>query len=84
MAPEIIIAILSLCGTAIGSIAGIMTANHLTVYRIDILEKKVERHNNVVERFVILENDETSQWKRIDELKADMEAIKKEVYSHEQ
>ena len=83
MPTEIIIAILSLCGTAIGSVAGIMAANHLVVYRIEQLEKKVERHNNVLERFVTLEHDEQTQWKRIDELKADLESIKKEVYSHE-
>lgn len=83
MPTEIIIAILSLCGTAIGSVAGIMAANRLTVYRIEQLEKKVDAHNNVLERFVTLEHDEQTQWKRIDELKADLENIKKEVYIHE-
>lgn len=54
----IIVAILSLIGTLIGSIAGIMTANKLTTYRIGELEKKVEKHNRVVERVYILERDE--------------------------
>lgn len=83
MPTEIIIAILSLCGTAIGSVAGIMAANRLTVYRIEQLELKMNKHNQILERFVTLEHDEQTQWKRIDELKADMENIKKEVYSHE-
>lgn len=40
----------------------------LLVYRIEQLEKKVEKHNNLVERVTVLERDETTQWKRIDEL----------------
>ena len=51
-------AILSLTGTLIGSIAGIMTANKLVTYRIDQLEKKVEKHNRVVERVYLLEKHE--------------------------
>lgn len=58
-------------------------SNSKTLYRLNELEKKVEKHNQVVERFLILERDEETQWKRIDELRADMEGIKKEVWSHE-
>ena len=69
MTPIVIVAILSLCGTMFGSIAGIMTANRLTVYRITQLEEKVDRHNNAVERIALLELDDKNQWKRLDELK---------------
>lgn len=58
-------------------------SNSKTLYRLNELEKKVEKHNQVVERFLILERDEETQWKRIDELRGDMEQIKKEVWSHE-
>lgn len=67
----IIIAILSLCGTCFGSIAGIMTANKLTNYRIEELEKKVDKHNNLIERVAILEQNDKAQWKWIDELKGE-------------
>lgn len=50
MSTEIIVAILSLIGTAVGSLAGILTANKLIMYRIEQLEKKVEKHNNLIER----------------------------------
>jgi len=50
MAPEITVGLLSLAGTLIGSIAGIMTANKLTTYRIEQLEKKVDKHNQIIER----------------------------------
>ena len=54
---EIVIAVLSFIGTLIGSIAGILTANRLTNYKIEQLEKTVEKHNKVVERVYILEKD---------------------------
>lgn len=79
MPSEIIVAVLALCGTLIGSIAGILTANKLVIYRIEQLEQTVAKHNTVVERVVILEQDEKAQWKRIDELRVDLEEIRKEV-----
>lgn len=43
--------------------------NSKTVYRIEQLEKKVEKHNNIVERMVILEQSEKAQWAWIDKFK---------------
>lgn len=45
--------------------------NGKTIYRIDQLEKKVEKHNNLVERMVILEQSEKAQWSWIDKFKSD-------------
>lgn len=58
MTDTIIVAVLSLLGTLIGSITGILTANKLTNYRIEQLEKKVEKHNSVIERVYVLEKHE--------------------------
>lgn len=55
MPNEIIVAILSLVGTALGSIAGIISSNRLTVYRIKRLEEKVDKHNSVIDRVYKLE-----------------------------
>ena len=52
---EIIIALLSLLGTIVGSLSGVLAANRLTNYRIQELEKKVEKHNTVIERTYRLE-----------------------------
>ncbi|MGI6151602.1 MAG: hypothetical protein ACOYIR_06590 [Christensenellales bacterium] len=57
MTDTVIVALLSLAGTAIGSILGIFANNKLVIYRLEQLEKKVERHNNVVERVALLEKD---------------------------
>lgn len=52
---EIIIALLSLLGTIVGSLSGVLAANRLTNYRIQELEKKVDKHNTVIERTYRLE-----------------------------
>ena len=65
MSDTIIVAMLSFAGTCIGSLAGIS----LIKYRIDQLEKKVEKHNNVMERTFKLEED-------VMYLKEDIEALK--------
>ena len=58
MTDTIIVAALSLIGTLVGSLSGILAANKLTNYRIEMLEKKVEKHNQVIERVYKLEQSE--------------------------
>lgn len=58
MQETVIVAMLSLFGTLIGSFGGIVTANKLVNYRLQELEKKVEKHNQVVERVYALERHE--------------------------
>lgn len=72
ISPEIIVGILSLVGTLCGTFAGIITSTKLTAYRIEQLEKKVEKHNSVVERTSLLERDLKAVWHNIDELKDDV------------
>ena len=72
MEPEIAVAICSLIGTLVGSLAGIMTANRLTNYRIEQLEEKVRKHNNLVERMIV-EQSTKSAHHRLDELIAERE-----------
>ena len=55
MTDSIIVAILSLAGTLIGSLTGILTANKLVNYRLKKLEEKVQAHNNLIERTYKLE-----------------------------
>ena len=56
----IIVALISMAGTIIGSMIGVMKSNDKTLYRIEQLEKKVEAHNNLVERMTIVEQEEKS------------------------
>lgn len=78
----IVVAVLSLIGTCVGSIAGILTANKLTNYRIEQLEKKVDKMNDnftdVNERLIGVESDQRVIWKAINELKEIVEDMRKE------
>lgn len=69
MNDAVIIAILSFMGTLIGSLFGILAANKLTNYRIEQLEKKVEKHNNVIERVFNLEKQEAVLEEEIEHLR---------------
>lgn len=69
MSETIIIAILSFVGTLIGSLGGILAASKLTNYRIEQLEKKVEKHNNVIERVFNLEKQEAILEEEIEHLR---------------
>ena len=57
MSTELWVAMLALVGTLIGSFSGILVANKLVNFRLEQLEKKVEKHNNFVERIAMAEND---------------------------
>ena len=59
MSEAIIVAILSLLGTAAGSFASIMTSQKLTNYKIDELKRQVEKHNTIIERTYRLEERAT-------------------------
>ncbi|MBR3697396.1 MAG: hypothetical protein IKM97_03925 [Clostridia bacterium] len=61
MSETIIVAAISLVGTLGGSLGGILVANKLTNYRVEQLEKKVEKHNNVIERVYKLEQHNAVQ-----------------------
>ena len=73
MEPEIAVAVCSLVGTMIGSLTGIMTANKLSNYRIEQLEEKVKKHNNLVESMIVVEQSTKSAHHRLDELYAERE-----------
>ena len=67
----IIVALISMAGTIIGSMIGVMKSNDKTLYRIEQLEKKVEAHNNLVERMTIVEQEEKSNEQRIQRLECE-------------
>lgn len=58
MTEAVIIAIIGFLGTVVGSGLGILASAKLTNYRLEQLEKKVNLHNNVIERVYLLEKKE--------------------------
>ena len=55
MNTEIIIALVSMAGTLLGTFGGIVTSSKLTSFRIEQLEQKVDRHNNFAQRMPVVE-----------------------------
>lgn len=70
MSTEIMIAVLSLLGTCLGTGGGIIASAKLTNYRIAQLEKKVDKHNNFAERMPVLEE-------KMDDFKRRLETLEK-------
>jgi hypothetical protein len=52
---EIIIALITLAGSAVGTLGGIVINSRMSNYRIEQLEKKVDKHNNLIERTYAIE-----------------------------
>lgn len=75
---EIVVAVLALIGTIVGSALANSKTQALIGYRLDELEKKVEKHNQVVERTSVLERDMKTVFNRIDEMHNDVKELRKE------
>ena len=69
---EIIVALLGFAGTLAGSLLGVLAAQKLTQYRLQQLEDKVNKHNNLIERTYKLEG-------RMDEAEHDIRDIKNRI-----
>ena len=77
--PEIMVAVISLIGTITGSITGVLVSNKLTTYRIEQLEKKLDRYasnvDEIRERLAVVERDMQTAYNRIDELRSDVRSL---------
>lgn len=68
MTDTIVVGVLALMGTLGGSWMGVRQANKLVEFRLIQLEKKVGKHNHLVERMVAVEQDTKNALHRLDEL----------------
>lgn len=65
MSDGILVALIGLLGSLIGSVLGVMASARLTQYRLEQLEKKVQAHNNLVERMYKVEDGQNLLEERI-------------------
>lgn len=65
--------------TALGVWMGM--SNQVTAIKVEItnLTKQVEKHNSTVERTYKLESDTATMWKRIDELRNEVERLETKI-----
>ncbi len=71
MEQSAIVAIISMLGTVFGSLSGVMISAKLTNYRLEQLEKKVDKHNSFAEKIPLLQM-------RIDTLERKLNHIRSE------
>lgn len=75
----IIVALIGLAGSALGSILGVLASARLTSYRIEQLEKRVQAHNNLIERTYKLEERTELQEEKIKVANHRIEDLENEV-----
>ena len=65
MSEEVLVALIGLAGSGLGSVLGILVSSKLTQYRLEQLEKKVEVHTKLIDRVYKLEERTELQEEKI-------------------
>lgn len=73
--PAVITALLSTIPSLAVAIISIVLNNRVIGYKVDALQKKVEKHNGMIERTYKLESDMTTVWRRYDDMSDRVERI---------
>lgn len=76
MTEGIIIALIGFLGTIIGSAIGVVASSKLINYRLQQLEEKVNKHNNLIERTYELERKESVVEEHIHNLEEEIHDLK--------
>lgn len=64
----VIVAVISGACTLLGSMLGVLTSQKLTQYRLEQLEKKVQAHNNLIDRMYKVEQKEAALEQKVEML----------------
>lgn len=83
MSSEIIIAVLGLVGTLAGSYLANRKSAALVAYRLEQLEQKVNKHNNLIERTYALEESVALMDERVKVVNHRIEDLEKEMHNRE-
>ena len=66
--PSVLVALLSLAGTLIGTLGVILVSSKLTNFRLEQLENKVDKHNNFAEKIPVLQEQIRGLSDRLEDL----------------
>lgn len=75
-AATVIVGLLSFLGVVISN----HSSNSKTLYRIEQLEKKQDKHNSVIERVLVLEKVFAVDEEKLKTMNKELDKIKEEVY----
>lgn len=70
---NVLTSLLSLIGTLVGTLGGILVSQRLTNYRLERLEREVREHNNFARRMPVIEEQIRVANHRIADLEQKME-----------
>lgn len=73
---SVVVGVLSLIGVVVSN----LVSNNKTIYRIEQLELKQEKHNKVIERVIVLEKVFAIDEDKIKEMNKEIDKIKEEIY----
>lgn len=79
MSDAVLVALIGLAGSGLGSVLGILVSSKLTQYRLEQLEKKVETHNQVIDRVYKLEERTELQEEKIKVANHRLDDLEKKV-----
>ena len=75
MSKEIIVALIGIIPAVFVAIVSIVSNNQIVKVKIEELTKKVEKHNQIVERTYKLESDIATAFTKVDENRARIERL---------
>ena len=78
MSDTVLVALIGLAGSGLGAFAGVVASAKLTNFRLQQLEDKVNKHNQVVERTFKLEERTELQEAEINRHKERLKALEME------
>lgn len=58
MSEAVTVALIGLGGSCLGSLFGMLCASKVNSYRLSELEKKVDKHNDIIERIYMIEQEQ--------------------------
>lgn len=64
----VIVAIVGAIGSGLCSLLGVLASSKLTQYRLQELEKKVQAHNNLIDRMYKVENKQSELEQKVEML----------------
>ncbi len=70
MSDTIVVGLLTLLGTLMGTFGGVITASKLTNFRLERLEQQVSKHNGMIERMYAAEGSIAELQHDVRDLKA--------------
>lgn len=79
MNESIVIALIGIVPSVLVAIVSIVSNNAIVKVKLEELEKRVDKHNQVVERTYLLERDQATYWSKFDGMNERLMKVEKYI-----